>query len=799
MTILVGLCLGWMAGLWAAAQLNQPVWAWLGFGALAAGSLVLLRAERRLRLPLLCALALGLGAARYQAARPPLDDPHFVASYDEAGGAILDGVITDDPQIKEGQVNLRVEAESILPPAAPEPIAVHGLVLVTTPEQSASRLAATGDPGFRYGDRVRVYGALETPPVFEGFSYRDRLARFDIYAQVRQASVSFVAARAGNPAWQALHDFKAYALTVVAHIFPEPASSLLAGILLGDATGISPELQAAFAATNTSHIIAISGFNISILVAAFMIAARPLFGPRRSILLAIGVVIIYTLLVGAGASVVRAAIMSSLALIGGRLGRRRWGLNTLAASALLMTLQNPLVLWDVGFQLTAAATLGILLYGDRLQAGLEAWAARVTTAGRARAMAATAGELFLLTVAAQLTTLPLLVYYFRQFSLVALLANFVILPAQPALEITSGVALILGCLWLPLGQVAAWLAWPFSAYTIAFVEFFAHLPIASFALGETAPALVALYYALLFGLSWVLARPAAQRPAWWGRAVQQSLPVGGLLALGAGAILVWSWYFSLPVPGRLRVTVMDIGSPTNTTGRGDALLIQSPGGGTVLVDGGPGVLTLERGLAAQLPLFKTDLDALVIAAPGDDFIGALPDLLDRYHPRRVILTRAIGRSATYRALRQKLMDETIETVDARSLPTLDLGNGISLTVLADTDTGSVLRLEWERFSFVTAPTLDANGETILLNDGLAQPATALLLANSGASGSTGDGWLQALNPRLALVSVGAGNPDGNPAPDVLSRLIGRDVLRTDQHGAITVETDGTQMWAEASR
>jgi competence protein ComEC len=165
----------------------------------------------------------------------------------------------------------------------------------------------------------------------------------------------------------------------------------------------------------------------------------------------------------------------------------------------------------------------------------------------------------------------------------------------------------------------------------------------------------------------------------------------------------------------------------------------------------------------------------------------------------VILTRAPGRSATYRALRQKLMDLGIETVDASTRPTLDLGNGIRLAVLADTDTGSVVRVAWGRFALVTAPTLDANGETVLLNDGLAQPATALLLANSGASGSTGDAWLQALNPRLALISVGVGNPDGLPAPEVLARLAGRDVLRTDQHGAVTVETDGAQMWVGVSR
>src|SRR5260370_19683186 len=130
MTTLVLLCLGWIAGLVAAAALNQPAWAWLAFGGLAAGSLLLLRAERRFRLPLLCVLALGLGAARYEAGRPPLGDPHFVASYDEQGGAILDGVVAADPQSTDGQVALRLEAESVFPPAASAPSAVHGLVLV---------------------------------------------------------------------------------------------------------------------------------------------------------------------------------------------------------------------------------------------------------------------------------------------------------------------------------------------------------------------------------------------------------------------------------------------------------------------------------------------------------------------------------------------------------------------------------------------------------------------------------------------------------------------------------------------
>src|SRR5439155_15984021 len=111
---------------------------------------------------------------------------------------------------------------------------------------------ATGEARFQYGDRVRVYGALETPPVFEGFDYREYLARSGVYARVRGADVAFVGARAANPAAQALHDFKAYALSVTGRLFPSPAAALLSGILLGDASTLSPELQADFAATNTA-------------------------------------------------------------------------------------------------------------------------------------------------------------------------------------------------------------------------------------------------------------------------------------------------------------------------------------------------------------------------------------------------------------------------------------------------------------------------------------------------------------------------------------------------------------------
>jgi competence protein ComEC len=801
MPLLVILGLGWIAGLWAAAQLSQPWWAWLVLAGLGSGGLILLRSEARLRWPLLAVIAFGLGGLRHQFAQPPLGDASFLATYNDAGEVALEGVVWDEPDVRDTRTNLRVRVDAIVLPHAQTPTPVSGLALVYAPRFSDSRLKATGDGEFRYGDRLRVFGALETPPEFDDFSYRDYLARQGIYSQVRLARVTFVAERQGSPLWQVLFDFKRRALNVLTQIFPEPHASLLQGILLGVESGIPKSLKEAFSATGTSHIVAISGFNIAIIAGVFAAVANRLLGARRGAVVAILGIAAYTILVGAGASVVRAAIMGSLALVAQRIGRRTLGLNTLAFAVIIMTLVNPLTLWDVGFQLSAAATLGLVLYAAPFEAAFKKLAARFTTPENAARLTAYAAEFLLLTLAAQITTLPLIAYYFKRLSLISLVANALILPVQPAVMIVGGLALIAGLIWLPLGNVVAWAAWPFTAYTLAFVELFAQVPGASIDLGEVAPGFVVGSYALLFGLTWLFSRPPDQRLAWplalrsaeWGRFAAKRLPTAGLAALAVGTVVVWSWYFSLPErDGRMRVTVLDVG-------QGEAVLIQTPSGANVLVDGGPSGGALTRALARRLPLFTTRIDLLVVAAPRDENLGGLPDLFSRYAVSRAVVTSIPGKSATYQTLMEMLRDKKVEIVNAADLPAFDLGDGIVLRVVAEGERGSALRLEWGRASLLMPIGLDAFDEATLLARGEIGPSTALLVADHGSDEATHGEWVAAVNPQIIFISVGAGNPAGNPAPEVLQRLVGRTVLRTDERGDLMLTTDGRQLWVETER
>ncbi len=791
MAFLVLLTLGWLAGIWTAAQFSAPWWAWLILTALGGVGLLALRQRPALRWPLAVLLCLGLGGLRYQLSRPAFD-ASFIATYNDQGAATVEGVVADAPDVRDTYVNLRVSTESLRQPGQTAPRPVHGLVLVAAPRYSETRRQATGAAEFQYGDRVSVSGQLIAPPEFESFSYKDYLARQDIYALMQGRGVTFIAARQGHPLLQALFDFKAHALAVLAQIFPEPHAALLSGILLGVDSNLPADIKDAFSATGTSHIIAISGFNIAIIAGIFALLANRLFGARYGALVAILGIALYTVLVGASASVVRAAIMGSLALVAQRLGRRVQGLNTLAVAVFAMTLLAPETLWDVGFQLSVGATLGLVLYAEPLEAGVKNLAARFIASERAERVAALAGELILLTVAAQITTLPLMAYYFRSVSLISLIANLLILPPQPALMVLAGVALILGLITLPLGTLAAWLAWPFSAYTLALVQLLAKAPGATIYLGDVAPWLIVGYYLLLLGLTWLSSRPAEQRPAWWKTFAANWLPIGALSVLAISVVVAWSYYFSLP-DGRLKVVALDVG-------QGDGILIQTPGGAHVLVDGGPSSVGLNRALAGQLPLFTRQLDLLVVASPRDESVASLPEALRRYAVQRVVLTQANDpEGAAYPTLRQLLASQNTPVTLAIDRPSFDLGGGITLRVLSDGDHGSVLRLEWKRFALLLPIGALRAEENTQLKDHAPLPATALLLADHGSERANGEEWLWAINPRVAIVSVGADNRLGVPAPKILDRLAGRAILRTDQNGALTLFTDGEQLWMETER
>ncbi len=733
-----------------------------------------------LHLPIL-ATAVVIGAARYQSTIPDLTNPNFIAAHNDTGQQMMvTGILVDLPDQRDTSTYLRLQAEYMHPSNNLHYSDVTGLILVTTKTQKA----------YKYGDRVVVRGYLEIPPEDETFSYKDYLSRQGVYTQMRNARVSILESNQGNWFMTQILRLKAKALQLIFHLWPDPEASLFSGILLGVESSIPEPVREAFNKTGTSHIIAISGFNIAIVSGLFTRSFGRIFGPYKGGLAAFIAITVYTILVGADAAVVRAAIMGSLSLFAGLVGRRQSGIYTLVITAGVMSLINPHILWDVGFQLSFAATLGLILYADPLTQIFIRLASRWIPDSTVEKLAGPVGEFVLFTFAAQVTTVPVIAYHFGTISWIAFLANPVILPVQPPIMILGGLAVILGLIWLPLGRITAPLAWPFVLFTIRAVEFFGKYTRGVLNLGEFNLVWVVLFYFVLLSTTFGWSRIQE-----WMKARKERFQIGTLtpLVLILSVLTVVVWRSALVSPdGKLHLTLLDVGT-------GDAILIQTPGGRYALINGGPSTSKLSDGLGRRLPPLRRELDWIVVASPRSEQIASLSRLIDRYPPVNVLWAGIPSPSRESDYLRKSIISHEIPIFTAEAGQILILGDDAELRVLAAGPRGAILLLERDRFrALLPLGVSDGDFESLHMGEDIGR-VDVLLLADNGYAPLNPPEWITNLNPGLVLLSIAADNPDGLPDSEVLEALLGYPILRTDLNGWIEITTDGQQMWVEVQK
>ena len=787
--------LAFLAGIVLASLVSLPLWAWVALSIISLLLALSIRFFPRLEqlgatlatpfspfllrpFSFILLVALFLGAARYQLSVPNFDAFHIAFYNDRDYELLITGTLIEPPDYRDNYTNLRVGVKAV--DTGDGDLSASGIILVR----------ASNNQTFHYGENIRLRGKLQTPPENEDFSYRDYLAAQHVHSYMSTAEVTVLPGNGGNPLSIALYGIKDRALTNIYRMFPDPESSLMAGILLGVDTGLTRELQDAFKNTGTAHIIAISGFNISIIAGIFFAFFSRFFGERRGAVIAILVIALYTIIVGADAAVVRAAIMGSLALFAKQVGRRQFALNTLLAVALMMTLWNPLFVWDVGFQLSFFATLGLILYADPFSKFANRLITKYFPSSAAERSAELFSEFVLLTLAAQLTTIPIMAYHFQRISLVSFIANPFILPAQPAVMIIGGLALLLSLVWLPLGQIAAWVVWPFVVYTIRMVELFDRVPHGTIFLGRFSIWFVILFYVVLFSVTF----GGAQIKEWFQsvKRDQIKIPAGtGLIVLALGLLLIWR--VAAAIPDRLlHVTFMDVGSA-------DAVLITTPSGKHLLINGGPSVTTLSDELGRRMPAFNRKLDWLIVAATEEDQVAALPRVIERYPPAAVLWSGNEQASFSARVLDEFLTVQNIPVTLAEPDQILDLGDGATLQVLTTGPRGSVLLLEYKNFRTLLPVGISFEALDELRNGASVGPVSVLSLADSGYAPSNPPEWIAYLNPELILLSVQAGDIDGMPDAETLEIIKDYSLLRTDESGWVEISTNGEQMWVNVER
>lgn len=393
----------------------------------------------------------------------------------------FEGVISEDVDVRTDRQMITVTPDGF-----------HQRVLVTLTKTNA----------YFYGQRVWLRGKVVEARGFDGFDYPGYLERFNTYALMRYPSAIVLREHQGNMLKEGMLRLKAAVVRRAGQVLAEPHGSLLMGILIGARKSLPEDVVANFIATGTSHIIAVSGYNVSVIVGVLGYLAYAL-GRRRTLWVGLAVIVGFTVIAGASASVVRAAVMGIVLLLAQTRGRLYAVTPALALAAAGMLFANPKILyWDVGFQLSFAATVGIV-YGvpilEKLtQSWPKLWGLKTT---------------MLVTVAAVAATLPLVLLHFGRLSVVALVVNVLILPFVP-LVMLLGAFVVLP--WVGAG--VGYLLWFPLEYILRVTSWFARLPFASVEI-NVSPAsilgvIIFIVSAYVLAYSYVRKKDASFRLRW---------------------------------------------------------------------------------------------------------------------------------------------------------------------------------------------------------------------------------------------------------------------------------------------
>jgi len=614
-------------------------------------------------------LFFSLGGLRFWAAGHPLWQVDDLAWYNDKGEYLLTGWVSAAPDRREGMTVYQISAIEIEDSADPD--WAHAARRVS----GLAQVRMSADSGWQYGDLLQFNARLVTPSSSADFSYRDYLAQERVYSVVyHPQGVKRVGTGYGNAFRRGLIDLREKARASIFAVFPQPEAGLLEGILLGVDNDLPESLAQAYRDTGTAHVIAISGFNMSVLAGLFLFLFVRAGGPYWAALISAVLLLTYTLFVDASPSVLRALIMAVMAAGGHLIGRRQSGMNALFFTAAAICLFNPLLIRDAGFQLSFAATFGLVAFAQPLQDGLQNWLEGHLSERAALKLTKPVSEYFLFTLAAQAATLPVIALHFGRVSLSSLLANPLVLPAQPPILVLGGVTTLAGMLSPLAGKVLMLFTWPFVRYSNWMVALLARIKGGvlilhpAFAGGFLA---VFLCFLLLFFTRKKLMKFFRSATFAWI-----------VFALICACVTVFSIYLHKP-DGLLHLRLVRCGEQ-------GSLIVQTPGGQNWLIDPQGSVDELTTKLEGDLSPWNFHLDAVLLTSRHAS--GTLEQLAGDIAINRVLLAPSSYRPEFDAA--NLSLPEGIETEKLLPADTVEVEPGVFITLLAESEDGTALLLQY---------------------------------------------------------------------------------------------------------
>lgn len=686
------------------------------------------------------------------------------------------GTLAAQPEIKGDAVKYQIYTEQVM--LRDKIYARQGRILITVKGSKSSNLPS-------YGSRITVDTNLEKPAGQRnpgGFNYRTYLFGLGISAigYAAPADLRVVETGKGNKLLALGLEARKRVLHVIYAVLPEEQAALLGGMLIGDKERLDEDVQQQFGDAGLSHIMAVSGANIAFLLLPLLALMKRLSIRRdRAGILMILFLIFFVAITGFSASVVRAVLMASLVLLGRFLWRQSDIITSLSFAGLILLLWNPYQLYHAGFQLSFGATLAIVLLYKDIQQLLYKMHIRSFV-----------GDALAVILSAQLGVLPILLIHFNQFTPWALAANLIVTPVLGCITIGGMVLAVLGQISLELAAFAGYFTYPLLSFVLWVSRSISRLPYASIPVATPSFLWIITYFTYL----WVALRILpGHKP--------KLVRIKGAAAAAACTLLL---LLQSPPAGQLTAVFMDVG-------QGDSMVMVSPTGKAVLIDGG-GRFGAEgqKGVGERtvipclLDLGITQIDVMIATHAHLDHIQGLEEVLGTLRVKRLVIPRVLEQDA-FSELLELCRNKKVEVAMCSAGDTIIIDSSTQLEVLSpekDTapaagemnNTSLVMMLRHGDVSMLLTGDAEQEIEQQLMKQGMPLQAQLMKLGHHGSDSSSTEEFLEAVQPEAAVISVGR-NEFGHPAPNILERLekLGIRAYRTDKEGAVRVKSDGKRL------
>lgn len=694
------------------------------------------------------------------------------------------GFIDSSRDINGAKVNFRVKTVEITSGNVTKK--VSGKVLFTTlNDENAVK--------FDYGREIEINGKLNLPSVERnpgGFNYRDYLARSGVSATIfsKSESVKTGEIKKGNFLVKTGIDIRDKMVKIIGKCLPEQHAGLLSAMLVGYREGLSKEMEEEFSDAGISHIIAVSGTHVVFIMAPLSLIFKKLrFNEKVTSIIIIIVLIMFVFITGFQASVLRAVIMGVVMLTGRILRRETDTLTSISFAAMLLLLYNPYNLFDIGFQLSFAATLSLVLFYKSISDQIKSVLERINLSYIPDILT----DNVAITLAAQIGVLPITVLYFNKISTFSVITNLLVVPLLQTITILGFIMVIISFISLFFFQLVANINCILLSFILLVTKVNSGLPFSVVRIATPPFLFIAIYYLVVFLL--LVYKPVLKK-------------IKPVHYAAAFTVVIISLVIYAVSPARLKVAFIDVG-------QGDSALIRTYSGKTVLIDGGGssgGIKSQTNiGDSVVIPFLLdcgiTKIDLVVATHGHSDHIEGLEPVIESFDVRGLaiphyddkgefskILTEAKKRSIPVVRLEK---GNYIKLDDRTYMKVLNPDRDYTMYDLSLNNTSLVIKLQYEDVSFLFTGDIEKETEEYMVDKGADLKADILKVAHHGSDTSSTVEFIKEVNPKAAVISVGKNN-FGHPSPEVLKAYqdFGIPVFRTDESGAIIVFSDGKRIW-----